>query len=631
MKITHTFLAAAALATAFVAPSAAEPVPLRGVVEGYYGRPWGTEGRLSLLKFMGKLDMNVFIYGPKDDPYHHSRWRDPYPESDMADFRKLLACAKENKVTFYWAIHLGGGFRKGSEEDYASLFRKLGMMYDAGFRAFAVFFDDFGGADASFHSEICNRVVREFLAKRGGCAPLIMCPNVYWGSGHPYQRTLGQELDKSVMVMWTGNTICSDIRAEHVARITEDLGRPPFIWWNWPVNDYCRSSLLLGRTYGLDNCKLSGLVSNPMENCEANKLALYGVAKWCADPDGFDSQKTWEESFKKIYKDPHVATAMRVFAEHNSDQGPNGHGYRREESVSVAPLCAKARAELEASGTLSEETLRGVKHLFKEVYLAMQVLDKKLPKERYDLGWEIDGWIQDEKHLMEQGATALRLLGAKTLSAASTDLARLRKIRSLADADAQKHCDKFAAATFAADRGHSKRPKASSRELRPMVECLVMTALKRMYKLKTGKDFDSAERLEAFSTAKSFGKLTAGRDGKYAGLSRVLEPHTVAPGETFGIALPKAWATDYFHARLGSADAVNAGVIEVSKDGKTWTKLNTKNEGVEMQLRLEPGDGWSQARYRNASAKPVSVKIDLFKFDVAGGGGPIDALLDELK
>ena len=631
MRTTHTILAAAALALASVPSFAAEPVPLRGVVEGYYGRPWGTEGRLSLLKFMGRLDMNVFIYGPKDDPYHHSRWRDPYPEGEMADFRKLLACAKENKVTLYWAIHLGGSFSQGSEADYAALFKKLGLMYDAGFRAFAVFFDDFGGADASFHSEICNRIVREFLAKRDGCEPLIMCPNVYWGSGHPYHKTLGRELDKSVMVMWTGNTICSDIRAEHVARITEDLGRPPFIWWNWPVNDYCRSSLLLGRTYGLDKCRFSGVVSNPMENCEASKIALYGVAKWCADPDGFDSQKSWDESFKRLYRDPHVATAMRVFAEHNSDQGPNGHGYRREESVSVAALCAKARAELDADGTLSKDTLKDVKHLLKEVCLAAQVLDKKLPKERYDLGWEIDGWIQDEKHLMEQGATALRLLGAKTLAAAAPDLARMRKIRALAEEDARKHREKFADATFAADRGHVKSPKASSRELRPLVEKMSVTALKKLYRLKTGRDFDSSESITVISTAKSLGGLTAGRDGKYAGLSRVLEPHDVAPGETFGIALPKAWATDYFHARLGSADAVKAGVIEVSKDGKAWTQLATKNGGEEMQLKLDPSDGWTQARYRNASAKSVSVKIDLFKFDVVGGGGPIDALLSELK
>ena len=45
-------------------------IPLRGVVEGFYGRPWGTDGRYDLIQFMGRHKMNCFIYGPKDDPYH---------------------------------------------------------------------------------------------------------------------------------------------------------------------------------------------------------------------------------------------------------------------------------------------------------------------------------------------------------------------------------------------------------------------------------------------------------------------------------------------------------------------------------------------------------------------------------
>ena len=623
------FAAAAALAATALASG---PVPLRGVVEGYYGRPWGTEGRLSMLKFMGETDLNTFIYGPKDDPYHHDKWREPYPESDMDDFRRLLACARENKVSLYWAIHLGDGFGKGSEEDYAALFRKLGLMYDAGFRAFAVFVDDFGGADAEFHAEICNRVARDFLARRGGCAPLVMCPNAYWGLGNKYQKTLGANLDPDVMVMWTGRGICSDIRAEDVARITADLRRPPLVWWNWPVNDYCRSSLLLGRTYGVDNCRIAGLISNPMENCEASKIALYGVAKWCADPDAFDSQKAWEESFGKIYRDPEVAAAMRVFAEHNADQGPTVHGYRREESVSASGLCRKARAELDADGRLSDDTSAKVGALFEEVHGAACVLERKLPKARYDLGWEIEGWVADEKFLMEQGARAIRLLKADSPASAAQDLAAMRKTRGLAEESAARHREKFAAATFAADRRHVRSPSSSARELRPLVEKLSAVALKRLYKMKTGRDFDSAESLRAFSTASSLGSLAAVRDGKCAGLSRILEPREIASGETFGIALPKSWATDYFHARLGSADAVKAGVIEVSKDGKSWAKLNTSNKGEEMQLRLDPADGWRQARYRNASAKSVSVKVDLFKFDLANGGpGLTDALLEELK
>ena len=172
---------------------------------------------------------------------------------------------------------------------------------------------------------------------------------------------------------------------ENVDNVTKDLKRPPFVWWNWPVNDYCRSSLLLGRTYGLEKCKIAGLVSNPMENCEANKIALYGFAKWCANPDSFDSKKCWDESFAKLYPDPKVAHAMRVFAEHNSDIGSDGC-YSREESVSCAPLCAKAMEELDKSRALSDETAKGLRELIKEVHIACMALKIRLPKGRYDLG-----------------------------------------------------------------------------------------------------------------------------------------------------------------------------------------------------------------------------------------------------
>ena len=606
---------------------AAKP-PLRGVVEGYYGRPWGTEGRLSLIEFMGENDLNCFIYGPKDDPYHHAKWREPYPAAELADFKKLLAAAKKNRVNFYWAIHLGGGFKKGSAEDYVALFRKLGWMYDAGFRSFAIFFDDFGGADAKFHAEICNRVQKEFIETKKDCSRLVMCPNVYWGSGYPYQKTLGAELDKAVDVMWTGRTICHDINRADVAKISADLQRPPFIWWNWPVNDYCRKKLLLGRTYGLDDCDYAGFVANPMENCEANKIALKGVADWCREPSKFDSVKSWNDSFAKIYSDPVVAAAMRVFAEHNSDQGENFHGYHREESVSAAPLCSRAREEVKGSGRLKPETAKELEKLFRQVAEASRTLIEKLPSDK-GLGWELEGWLKVEIEQMRQGVAAIHLMQAKRKDERAKWLGRIRESRK-ADAEAAAaHIAKFQAATFANDRKNVKRPDCSTRELRPTVELLLATELKRLYKEKTGEDYDLSGGFKAFSAATDLKNLVVSRDGKYAGIVKVMEQKTIKPGESFGIAVPSDWTPDYFHARL-SPEAVHSGVIEVSKDGLQWEKLATQNKGANMETPLKTDAGWRQARYRNVGEKPVTTKIDLFKFDVRGESSPVDALLERL-
>ena len=50
-----------------------------GVVEGFYGRPWGTEGRKSMITFLGDNGLDLYVYGPKDDPYHTDKWAEPYP------------------------------------------------------------------------------------------------------------------------------------------------------------------------------------------------------------------------------------------------------------------------------------------------------------------------------------------------------------------------------------------------------------------------------------------------------------------------------------------------------------------------------------------------------------------------
>ena len=53
-------------------------VNFRGIVEGFYGKPWDFEDRMDLLRYFGKLKLNTYIYGPKDDPYHRfPSWREP--------------------------------------------------------------------------------------------------------------------------------------------------------------------------------------------------------------------------------------------------------------------------------------------------------------------------------------------------------------------------------------------------------------------------------------------------------------------------------------------------------------------------------------------------------------------------
>ncbi|MBR5052485.1 MAG: beta-N-acetylglucosaminidase domain-containing protein, partial [Bacteroidaceae bacterium] len=122
-------------------------VSCRGVIEGFYGNPWSHEDRLRQFEFYGKHKLNIYVYGPKDDPYHRAHWRDPYPEAEAAKLKELVEAAHRNRVQFVWAIHPGGDI-KWNLQDSLAVVKKLNLMYDLGIRTFAVFFDDIGGEGA---------------------------------------------------------------------------------------------------------------------------------------------------------------------------------------------------------------------------------------------------------------------------------------------------------------------------------------------------------------------------------------------------------------------------------------------------------------------------------------------------
>ena len=55
------------------------------------------EDRLSQLKFYGRNKLNVYIYGPKDDPYHSvPKWRQAYPEHEAKQIAQLVKTAGDN-------------------------------------------------------------------------------------------------------------------------------------------------------------------------------------------------------------------------------------------------------------------------------------------------------------------------------------------------------------------------------------------------------------------------------------------------------------------------------------------------------------------------------------------------------
>ena len=378
-------------------------MPDRGIIEGFYGNPFSHKNRLDLFDFMGANKMNVFVYGPKDDPYHRDKWREPYPADEAVRMNELVTAAHRNHVQFVWAVHPGVDIR-WNKADSINILRKCESVYKMGVRAFCVFFDDIGGegTKAEKQAALLNYLNKEFVKKHKDVAPLMMCPTQYnkgWSHGS-YLNTLGTQMDPSVRIMWTGNTVVDMIERNDMEWINAQISRKAYIWLNYPVTDYCIDHLLMGKTYGngLDiGDMVSGFCSNPMEYCEASKVSFYSIADYTWNPVKYDAAKSWEMSLK--YLMPNEDEAFRVFCENNVDLGPTGHGLRREGESPRFRSALKARTD-----GLGNKALREV---FNEMRVSAEVLQKT--SDAPEMMEEIAPWVEAMRLTALRGEAVLKM------------------------------------------------------------------------------------------------------------------------------------------------------------------------------------------------------------------------------
>ena len=73
---------------------------LKGVIEGFYGRPWSQQQRLELLGLMQELELNTYLYCPKDDLKHRALWREPYSNNELCGLRALFKSCRDHDIEF---------------------------------------------------------------------------------------------------------------------------------------------------------------------------------------------------------------------------------------------------------------------------------------------------------------------------------------------------------------------------------------------------------------------------------------------------------------------------------------------------------------------------------------------------
>lgn len=391
----------------------------RGYIEGFYGFPWSHEDRKDLMVFGGEQKLNTYIYAPKDDPYHRSHWRELYPEDKGREISELAAAGHENNLNFVWTIHPGDSIDLDSEEDFKSTIAKLEQLYTLGVRQFGILFDDIGGyPDGAQQARYINRVDTEFVKAKGDVRPLLTVGTRYceaWGpSMEKYFKPFVELLHDDVEIMWTGSATMSNVSKEQfdAPKRTINSNKNLSVWWNYPVNDYCDAKMLMGKIENLspDVDNINGFFSNPMNQAQASKQALFCIADHNWNTDAYDCETSFVHSFKALA--PEVSHELQIFASNCSyvkeDGGVSGT-FLFDESWYLADDIEALTLALK-NGIDFIPAAKNLLEAFVEIEEAVNTIDAKCVNAK--LIGELRPFLDATRHMGQAGSNTMEALMA---------------------------------------------------------------------------------------------------------------------------------------------------------------------------------------------------------------------------
>jgi beta-N-acetylglucosaminidase len=260
---------------------------IRGLIEGFYGRPWTWDERLLVLRHCAERGMTDYVYAPKSEPKHRDRWREPYDGAELDGFARLVAGAG---VRVGFAVSPGLTVDPASADDRRDLGAKVDQVVATGVDLVCLGLDDLPWRPGLGPG---HAALADWLAGHlAGRADLVLVPTEYAGTqSTPYLDALAEAVPAGVPVAWTGEAVVNDRVTAAQARARADAlgGRPPLLWDNYPVNDALMADRLhlgplWGRDPGLaDAC--CGYLANPMVQPRASLLPLASVAAWLRGDD----------------------------------------------------------------------------------------------------------------------------------------------------------------------------------------------------------------------------------------------------------------------------------------------------------------------------------------------------------
>lgn len=304
---------------------------IRGVIEGFYGRPWPWEERVRLVPFLAAHGFTAYAYAPKNDPRHRDRWREPYPPDEWDRFADLTAACSAAGIDFVFGVSPLGLRFDGHQPDPVDLdvlLHKFAAADAIGVRSFCLLVDDMPARAPGAHAAspaaadvALVRRVHEAVNGFGRGRRLWFVPQPYCGATDtPYLRHLGAEVPPSVEICWTGPQVCSaEVTLAHARAIETTLRRPALLWDNHPVNDAgMRHDPHLGPLRGRDPRlpeAMAGIVANLALQPEASRIAIATVGDYAADPAGYVPEVSWARALLAVAGSRADAEAVAALAD----------------------------------------------------------------------------------------------------------------------------------------------------------------------------------------------------------------------------------------------------------------------------------------------------------------------------
>lgn len=383
---------------------------IRGVVEGFHGRPWTPRDRREVITFLKQRGFNEYVYAPKDDPYLRARWREPYPKVDLIVFDDALSYTRHGDLRFVFGLWPGADITYSDPDERAAIWRKWDVLWERGVRRFLLAFDDadgeqrpadreaFGEGEEGVgraQGELVARLFAEGRSRDPQFRLYVRPARAHGLEATPYRATLARVVPPEVTIIWTGprarSAVISVEEARAAARV---LGRPPVLWDPYPANDFRRERLFLGPVRGRDprlGEAVAGVWAQPMVEAASSEIALHTWSLYLDDPAAYDPDRALEDAARHI-GGRHAGDALLEFARLNqsSDLWPGGEAPELRRALDdVAGIWRGDGSPREEEWGCAVRRLAGVLEAIASI---PGRLDEHLP--RRDLMGELRPWLE---------------------------------------------------------------------------------------------------------------------------------------------------------------------------------------------------------------------------------------------